>query len=137
MIAEHILRDIAGSPLHKLLSAQPAVLIGLIAHLVATPLQDDIVRTADRLLRLCKDILATSAARTALPGPEIPEVEKTYREIARLSRGAYCRFDSGAAHQLGELLRAVAAYASGGLDALGRLAANKDGPAMRLLEQLK
>ena len=66
-----------------------------------------------------------------------PEVEKTYREIARLSRGAYCRFDSGAAHQLGELLRAVAAYASGGLDALGRLAANKDGPAMRLLEQLK
>ena len=40
--------DIAGSPLQELLSAQPAVLIGLIAHLVGTPLQDDIVRTADR-----------------------------------------------------------------------------------------
>jgi len=33
------------------------------------------------------------------------------------------------------MLRAIAAYASCGLNALGRLAANKDGPAMRLLEQ--
>jgi len=59
--------DVAGGPLQELLSAQPAVLIGLIAHLVGTPLQDDIVRTAGRLLRLGQDILATSAARTALP----------------------------------------------------------------------
>ena len=59
--------DFAGSPLQELLSAQPAVLIGLIAHLVGTPLQDDIVRSAERLLRLGNDILATSAARTALP----------------------------------------------------------------------
>ena len=43
--------------------------------------------------------------------------ENAYREIARLSRGAYCRFDTGAAHQLGELLRAVAAYAAGGIKA--------------------
>jgi hypothetical protein len=57
----------AGAPLQELLSAQPAVLIGLIAHLVGTPLQDDIVRTAGRLLRLGQDVLATSAARTALP----------------------------------------------------------------------
>lgn len=57
--------DIAGSPLQELLSPQPAVLIGLIAHLVG-PLQDDIARTASRLLRLGNDILATSAARTAL-----------------------------------------------------------------------
>src|SRR5262249_51133354 len=41
--------------------------------------------------------------------------ESAYREIARLSRGAYCRFDTGSAHQLGELLRAVAAYAAGGI----------------------
>ena len=58
--------NIAVSPLQELLSAQPAVLIGLIAHLAGTPIQDDIVRTADRLLRLGNDILATSAARTAL-----------------------------------------------------------------------
>jgi hypothetical protein len=41
--------------------------IGLIAHLVGTPLQDDIVRTAGRLLRLGRDILATSAAGAAPP----------------------------------------------------------------------
>jgi hypothetical protein len=29
--------------------------------------------------------------------------------------GAYCRFDSGAVNELRELLRAVAAYASGGM----------------------
>ena len=44
-----------------------------------------------------------------------------FREIARLTRGAYCRFDRGAAHQLRELLRAVAAYAAGGLRALSDL----------------
>jgi hypothetical protein len=42
----------AGSPLQKIVVAQPAVLISLIAHIVGTPLQDDTVRTTDRLLRL-------------------------------------------------------------------------------------
>jgi hypothetical protein len=50
----------ASSPLQDLLSAQPAVLIGLIAHMAGTALQDDIVRTTDRLLRLGRDILAIS-----------------------------------------------------------------------------
>jgi hypothetical protein len=62
--------DIASVPLQEFLSAQPAVLIGLIAHLVGTPLQDDIVRTTGRLLRLGQDILATSAAGVAPPMPD-------------------------------------------------------------------
>ena len=33
-------------------------------------------------------------------------VERVFREIARLSKGAYCRFDEGSAKQLGELLKA-------------------------------
>lgn len=53
--------NFAEAPLQELLMAQPAVLIGLIAHLVGTPLQDPIVRTTHRLLRLGQDILATSA----------------------------------------------------------------------------
>jgi len=63
--------------------------------------------------------------------------ENAYREIARLSRGAYCRFDTGAAHELGELLRAVAAYAAGGRKALAELSARSGGSARALLEQLK
>jgi hypothetical protein len=48
------------SPLQDVITAQPAVLIGLIAHIVGIPLQDDIVRTTNRLLRLGRDILALS-----------------------------------------------------------------------------
>jgi hypothetical protein len=63
--------------------------------------------------------------------------ENAYREIARLSRGAYCRFDAGSARQLGELLRAVAAYAAGGLKALTALSANRNSSASLLLQQMK
>jgi len=64
--------------------------------------------------------------------------ENAYREIARLSRGAYCRFDVGAARELGELLRAVAAYAAGGRKALAELSSRRSGgAAQRLLAQMK
>ena len=62
--------DFARSPLQDVISAQPAVLIGLIAHIVGTPLQDDIVRATGRLLRLGQDILSSSAARAAKPPPD-------------------------------------------------------------------
>jgi hypothetical protein len=63
-----------------------------------------------------------------------PNVEHTFREIATLTKGAYCPFDSGSARQLGELLRAVAAFAAGGTKALeGR----KDASSVKLLTQLK
>jgi hypothetical protein len=53
--------DLARPALQDVLAEQPAVLIGLIAHLVGTRLQDSIERTTDRLLRLGQDILATAA----------------------------------------------------------------------------
>ena len=64
-----------------------------------------------------------------------PVCEQAFREIARLTRGAYCRFAPGAAHELAELLRAVAAYAAGGMKALAALEPRSDG-ATRLLAQL-
>jgi hypothetical protein len=66
-----------------------------------------------------------------------PRAERAFREIARLSRGAYCRFDAGSARELRELLTAVAVYATGGRKALENLKAeSKSGAAVRLLEQL-
>jgi hypothetical protein len=65
-----------------------------------------------------------------------PAAESAFREIARLSGGAWCRFDPGAAAQLRELLRAVAAYAAGGREALVRLSKSVPG-AHALLTQLK
>jgi hypothetical protein len=46
--------------LQEIITAQPAILLGLIAHLVGTPLQEDIVPVARRLLRIGQDILAAS-----------------------------------------------------------------------------
>ena len=65
-----------------------------------------------------------------------PACERAFREIARLSRGAYCRFAPGAAHELAELLRAAAAYAAGGMKALAALRASSTS-ATRLIEQMR
>jgi hypothetical protein len=62
--------------------------------------------------------------------------EQAFREIARLTGGAWCRFDPGAAAQLRELLRAAAAYAAGGREALMRLSKTGSGAA-KLLGQMK
>jgi hypothetical protein len=62
--------------------------------------------------------------------------EQAFREIARLTGGAWCRFDPGAAAQLRELLRAAAAYAAGGREALLRLA-RAGGGAAQLIGQMK
>ena len=62
--------------------------------------------------------------------------EQAFREIARLTGGAWCKFDPGAAAQLRELLRAAAAYAAGGREALKRLSSRESGAA-KLLGQMK
>jgi hypothetical protein len=66
-----------------------------------------------------------------------PVAEQAFREIARLSHGAYCKFDISAAHELAELLRAVAAYAAGGMKALADLKARHNSGAVKLLSQLR
>ena len=64
----------------------------------------------------------------------IEKLCRCFREIARLTHGAYFRFDTGAARELAELLRAVAVYAAGGMTAL---AARGDAGAVKLLRQMK
>jgi hypothetical protein len=91
------------------------------------------------------DVLCAAAGELGLIGVPVfmfqegndPVAENAYREIARLSHGAYYRFDTGAAHELGELLRAVAAYAAGGIKALADLSARRDAGARKLLAQLR
>jgi hypothetical protein len=64
--------------------------------------------------------------------------ERAFREIARLTGGAWCRFDDGSARQLKELLAAVAVYAAGGRAALTILAGSATGGkgAQLLLSQI-
>lgn len=63
-----------------------------------------------------------------------PVAGEAFREIARLTGGAYAPFRAGAASELRALLGAVAAYAAGGLKAL---AARPDRTSRRLLGDLR
>jgi hypothetical protein len=64
----------------------------------------------------------------------ISDATAVFRDIALVTEGAYSAFNAGAARQLGELLKAVAAFAVGGLKALeGR----RDEASIKLLGQLK
>ena len=63
-----------------------------------------------------------------------PTAAYAFQEIARLTGGAACRFDASSPAELRALLRAVAAYASGGQKALADYA-KREGGAVRLLEQ--
>jgi hypothetical protein len=63
------------------------------------------------------------------------EARACFKEIARLTRGATCRFGPGAAVQLRELLEAVAVYAAGGRSALEDYAKGRAASTL-LLEQL-
>lgn len=65
-----------------------------------------------------------------------PGAERAFREIARLSRGAYCRFDQASADQLRELLAAVAVYAAGGRAALEDLGRRSGDAVRRLAHQV-
>jgi hypothetical protein len=75
------------------------------------------------------DDLAGRAGELALTGVPAflfqeghdPAATRAFAEIARLTKGAACRFDAGSASQLRELLTAVAVYAAGGQRALTAL----------------
>jgi hypothetical protein len=62
--------------------------------------------------------------------------QKTFQEVARITRGAYARFDAGSAKTLRDLLTAVAIYAAGGRRALADYAARTGGEVLRLTHQL-
>lgn len=61
---------------------------------------------------------------------------KAFKEMARLSRGAYHALDAHSTAVLRQLLGAVAAYAAGGKEALHRLKAAGNGASQVLLSQL-
>jgi von Willebrand factor type A domain len=61
-------------------------------------------------------------------------VEETFKQLARLTKGAYSQFSPNSARELAELLRAVACFAVGGLTAL---ADQRSESARNLLGQLK
>ena len=65
-----------------------------------------------------------------------PAAERAFREIARLTGGAWCPFDLASADQLKQLLSAVAVYATGGVRALEDYGQRAGGEARLLADRL-
>jgi hypothetical protein len=90
------------------------------------------------------DRLAVTAGELAIAGVKAfmfqegddPAAARAFREIARLTGGAYGAFDAGAAGRLEGLLRAAAAYAAGGRAGLEAQAVGSEA-ARLLLRQMR
>jgi len=65
------------------------------------------------------------------------EASLAFRQIARLSGGAYLHFDTNSAAELKNLLSAVAVYAAGGKRALLRLSKREGGAALQISHQIR
>ncbi|MBI4182842.1 MAG: VWA domain-containing protein [Proteobacteria bacterium] len=66
-----------------------------------------------------------------------PAAGRAFQQIARLTNGAYCRFDSSSAQVLRDLLSAVAVYAAGGRKALEDFGRRRGGAALQLTHQVR
>ena len=89
---------------------------------------------ADRISRAADALGRLGVSAFMFQEGDDQDVKRVFQEIARRTRGAYGQFDAGAARQLGDLLRAVAVFAVGGMPAL---AARRDAGAVKLFEQIK
>ncbi len=65
-----------------------------------------------------------------------PLAARAFQQIAKLSGGAYCRFDAHSAQQLRDLLSAVAVFAAGGRTALEDFGRRRGGEILRLSHQV-
>lgn len=91
------------------------------------------------------DDLCDLAGRLGLAGVPVfifheggePGAARAFRQVARLSGGAYCSFDTGSADQLRELLGAVAVYAAGGRKALENYGRRRGGLVPQLTHQVR
>lgn len=65
-----------------------------------------------------------------------PVAEFAFKQIAKLTNGAYCRFDASSPQTLRELLRAVAVFAAGGRPALEDFAKRHGGAVKQIAHQV-
>jgi len=98
---------------------------------------DCVEEPADKLYQLAGELGMRAVPAFIFQEGNEPTAEKVFRRIAGLTGGAYCPFDAGSAHQLAELLSAVAVYAAGGRSALEDFGKCRGGGVAGLLQQLE
>lgn len=97
---------------------------------------DAMEENADTLAQLAGELALLTVPVFIFHEGNDPMAARAFREIARLSRGAYCPFDSSSAAELKALLGAVAAYAAGGRQALADYSRRAGGSALLLARQI-
>lgn len=110
---------------HKATAVQAMVFIG-----------DAFEEDADRVCEAAGQLGLAGVPCFVFQEGHAAQVETLYREMARLTRGAFGRFDAGSADMLRKLLQAVAAFASGGRRALQDLSRRGGSAAQLLLTQM-
>ena len=98
---------------------------------------DAMEEDVDRLGRLAGELGLLGVKAFVFHEGGDPVAERTFRHIAKLTNGAYCRFDSASPDQLRRLLAAVAVYAAGGYAALEDLGRRVGGDTKLLSSQLR
>ena len=90
----------------------------------------------DRLCNLAGELGMLGVPAFLFHEGEEPAAQRAFKEIARLTRGAYCCFDATSAGQLRDLLSAVAVYAAGGQKALENFSRNRSEVLRKLTRQM-
>jgi len=79
---------------------------------------DVLEEAPDQILARAGDLALTGVPCFIFQEGHEPQSESLFREIARLTKGAWCRFDPASPAELRALLAGVAVYAAGGRSAL-------------------
>ncbi len=98
---------------------------------------DAMEEEVDRLCQLAGELGLNGVPVFVFHEGRDPAAARAFQQIAKLSRGAYLRFDLASAERLKDLLAAVAVYAAGGYRALEAYGDRKGGEALRLTAQLR
>jgi hypothetical protein len=98
---------------------------------------DAMEENVDRLCQLAGELGLNGVPVFVFHEGDSPVAARAFQQIARLSRGAYLRFDRASAGRLRDLLGAIAVYAAGGYRALTAYGEKKGGEVLRLTAQLR
>jgi hypothetical protein len=97
---------------------------------------DAMEESLDELLGLAGELALLGVPAFVFHEGGDPVAGRAFKEIARVTRGAYCPFDAASAEQLRALLGAVAAYAAGGRRALSDYGKRTGGAALMLSHRM-
>ena len=98
---------------------------------------DAMEENVDRLCQLAGELGLKGVPIFLFHEGDNPMAARAFQQMAKLSRGAYLRFDLASADRLKDLLGAVAVYAAGGYRALADYSEKKGGEVLRLTNQLR